>query len=55
MLGESATSAGHVIAVGSLLMALIAPIAGALSDRLHPSRVEAWGVAIAFGSARFSR
>lgn len=54
VLGETATSAGHVIAVRSLLMALIAPLAGALSDRLHASRVAAWGVAIAFASVLFA-
>jgi MFS family permease len=51
VLGESARTSGQILAIGSLLMALIAPFAGALSDRARPSRVVSVGVAIAFASA----
>jgi MFS family permease len=51
LLGRSATAAGQVIALGSLLMALIAPFAGALADRVRPARLAAVGIAIALASA----
>ena len=51
LLGRSATAAGQVIAVGSLLMAVIAPFAGALADRVRPARLAALGIAIALVSA----
>jgi MFS family permease len=51
VLGQSAKTAGQVLAIGSLLMALIAPLAGALSDRYRANRVAGVGVAIAFASA----
>jgi MFS family permease len=51
VLGEPAKTSGQILAIGSLLMALIAPFAGALSDRARPSRVASIGVAIAFASA----
>jgi MFS family permease len=53
-LGESAKTAGQVLAIGSLLMALIAPLAGTLSDRYRAVFVSTVGVAIAFGSALFA-
>ena len=43
-LGRSASLAGQLIAVGSLLMAVLAPIAGRLSDRYRPQRVQVFGV-----------
>ena len=51
LLGHSATTAGQVIAVSSLLMALIAPLAGSLADRRPPALVAAAGIAIALASA----
>jgi MFS family permease len=51
VLGAPAKTSGQILAIGSLLMALIAPFAGALSDRARPSRVASIGVAIAFASA----
>ena len=43
-LGASATLAGQLIAVSSLLMASLAPVAGRLSDRYQPRRVLGIGV-----------
>jgi len=51
MLGHAADTAGQVIAVGSLLMALIAPFAGILADRLRPALIAAVGIAVALASA----
>jgi MFS family permease len=51
VLGQSAKTAGQILAIGSLLMALIAPLAGAFSDRYRANRVAGVGVAIAFASA----
>lgn len=51
LLGHGANTAGQVIAVGSLLMALIAPFAGGLADRHRPALIAAAGVAIALVSA----
>src|SRR5690606_31296521 len=46
-----ATTAGRVLAVGSLVMALVAPAAGALSDRTRPGAVSLFGVASVLASA----
>jgi MFS family permease len=54
VLGESARTAGQVLAIGSLLMALIAPLAGALSDKYRAVFVSTIGVGIAFASALFA-
>ena len=43
--GHSAAATGQTIAVGAVVMALCAPIAGILSDRTHPSLVAALGAA----------
>jgi len=51
LLGHAANSAGQVIAVGSLLMALIAPLAGSLADRYRPALIAAVGIGIALASA----
>ena len=51
LLGHSANTAGQVIAVSSLLMALIAPFAGGLADRHRPALIAAVGVAVALTSA----
>jgi MFS family permease len=51
VLDHSARTAGQVIALGSLLMAAIAPLAGALSDRYRAHVVASIGVALAFISA----
>lgn len=44
-LGHSAQMSGQVIAIGFLFMAMIAPIAGRLSDRYLPRRISAFGIA----------
>ena len=51
VLGHAANTAGQVIAFGSLLMALIAPFAGRLTDRYRPTVLATCGVAIALASA----
>jgi MFS family permease len=51
LLGAAASSAGQVIAVASLLMALIAPLAGSLADRYRPALIAAAGIVIALASA----
>jgi MFS family permease len=51
VLGIAAKISGQVLAVGSLLMALIAPLAGALADRYRAAAVASLGVGIAFASA----
>jgi MFS family permease len=51
LLGHAADTAGQVIAVGSLLMALIAPFAGSLADRTRPALIAAAGIAVALASA----
>ncbi|MGQ0655169.1 MAG: MFS transporter [Betaproteobacteria bacterium] len=47
VLGRGADVAGEVLAVGSLLMAAVAPFAGRLADRVRPGVVASWGVGIA--------
>lgn len=51
VLGHAANTAGQVIAFGSLLMALIAPAAGALADRYRPTLIASCGIAVALASA----
>jgi MFS family permease len=51
VLDETARTAGQVIALGSLLMAAIAPLAGALADRYRAHMLASFGVALAFFSA----
>jgi MFS family permease len=51
VLGHSANAAGQVIALGSLLMAAIAPLAGVLTDRTRPAAIASLGVAIALAAA----
>jgi MFS family permease len=51
VLDETARTAGQVIALGSLLMAAIAPLAGALADRYRAHVLASFGVALAFVSA----
>jgi MFS family permease len=51
VLGASPNSAGQVIAVGTLLMAAIAPLAGMLTDRTRPAAIASLGVAIALAAA----
>ncbi|MFL6573475.1 MAG: MFS transporter, partial [Burkholderiales bacterium] len=46
VLGHAANTAGEVLAVGTLLMAALAPFAGHLADRLQPARVASVGVAV---------
>ena len=45
VLGRAAATAGLVIAVGTLLMAGIAPLVGRLADRRRPARLASAGVA----------
>jgi MFS family permease len=54
VLGESAKTAGQVLAIGSLLMALIAPLAGTLSDRYRAVSVSTVGVSVAFAAALYA-
>jgi MFS family permease len=54
-LGHSARLAGQVLAVGTVIMAVMAPVAGALADRYRPSVVSTVGVAAALGSALMAR
>ena len=51
VLGHSPNTAGQVIAVGTLLMAAIAPLAGVLTDRTRPAAIAAVGVAVALAAA----
>lgn len=51
VLGETPPVAGRTIAVGSVLMALLAPISGALSDRVRPELVATAGVLAVLGSS----
>jgi len=51
VLGHSADTTGRVLAVGTLLMALIAPAAGAIADRLRPALIASCGVAVALAAA----
>ncbi len=44
-LGHTAKAAGQVIALGSVLMAIVAPYAGSLSDRASKTALAAFGVA----------
>jgi MFS family permease len=50
VLGHGPATAGEVLAVGTLLMAAIAPAAGALSDRLRPGAIASAGVAVALAA-----
>jgi MFS family permease len=54
VLDQAARTAGQVLAVGSLLMALIAPLAGTLSDKYRAVLVSTIGVSVAFASALFA-
>lgn len=51
VLGHTPDTTGEVLAVGTLLMAAIAPAAGALSDRLRPAAIASFGVAVALAAA----
>ncbi|TAK84753.1 MAG: MFS transporter [Betaproteobacteria bacterium] len=51
VLGQAANTAGEVLAVGTLLMAAIAPAAGALADRLRPTLIASGGVAVVLVSS----
>ena len=46
VLGETPDTAGEVIALGTLLMAAIAPLAGVLTDRARPALIASCGVAV---------
>lgn len=46
VLGFSASEAGGIILLQPVVMALLSPKAGALSDRLHPGKVASVGMAI---------
>ncbi|HYR37440.1 MAG TPA: MFS transporter [Burkholderiales bacterium] len=51
VLGYDPDIAGEVLAVGTLLMAVIAPAAGALADRTRPGIIASCGVAVALAAA----
>lgn len=51
VLGEAANTTGQVLAFGTLLMAAIAPAAGAAADRLRPTLIASGGVAVVLASA----
>lgn len=51
VLGHSSQTSGQVLAIGSVLMAVVAPIAGTLSDRARPRVVASVGVAFALAAA----
>jgi len=51
VLGYDPDIAGEVLAVGTLLMAIIAPAAGALADRTRPGIIASCGVAVALTAA----
>src|SRR5438270_8673538 len=51
VLGHGADVAGTVLAVGTILMALIAPASGALADRTRPSLIASTGVDVVLAAA----
>jgi len=51
VLGYGADVAGYVLAVGTILMALIAPASGALADRTRPALIASTGVAVVLAAA----
>jgi MFS family permease len=51
VLNHSPNTTGQVIAVGTLLMAAIAPLAGILTDRTRPAAIASLGVAVALAAA----
>src|SRR5207302_969197 len=54
VLGHSANTSGEVLAVGTLLMAAIAPAAGILSDRYRPAVIAGCGVGVVLIAALIS-
>jgi MFS family permease len=51
VLGKSANTAGQVLAIGTLLMALIAPLAGIFADRRPPAVLASCGVGVVLVAA----
>lgn len=51
VLHQAANTAGEVLAVGTILMAMIAPLAGALADRLRPALIASGGVGVVLVSS----
>jgi MFS family permease len=51
VLGRAPDTAGEVLAIGTLLMAAIAPFAGILADRARPALIAASGVAVVLVAA----
>lgn len=45
-LGHAPRTSGQVVAIGSVIMAVMAPVAGSLSDRISPNRVSMIGVGL---------
>lgn len=54
VLEETPQVTGRTIAVGSVLMALLAPLSGALADRIRPQLLATLGVAAILGSSLFA-
>ncbi len=50
-LGHSADTSGQALAIGSAVMAVVAPFAGRLADRFRPQSLTAVGAGAVFGSA----
>jgi MFS family permease len=50
-LGHPAKTSGVMLAISAILMAVVAPISGALSDRLRPGLIAGLGVAMVLGSS----
>jgi MFS family permease len=44
-LRQPAQTAGKILAIGSIVMAVVAPIAGRLADRYHPRSISIFGIA----------
>ncbi|MCK6551418.1 MFS transporter [Myxococcota bacterium] len=52
-LGEPAKVSGQILALGTVLMAVLAPVAGALADRHHPRVISSVGVACVVATSAF--
>lgn len=50
-LGHPAKTSGGMLSISGVLMALLAPVAGALSDRLRPALIAGFGVSMVLAAA----